>query len=114
LGRGSGGCVFLAKRAEGVVDFLLRASGNAHRAYRRAAVEPGRANGRQVFGLLRPGLALLAGSSLAQCIGDAEALAFGTAVADDDIIVGRARAGVGAIDDDLPRLGALGGGGRGR
>ena len=56
-------------------------------------------------------------AACAQLLGDAVALALGLARADHDLVVGRARAGIGAVDDDLADLRLLcasaGGGERG-
>ena len=88
-------------RTPGAVDSAGR-SRYARRADRRAAVDPGRADGLEAArALLAHACARLERAALAKRLGDAVALALGLAGADHDLVVGRARAGVGAIDDDL-------------
>ena len=55
----------------------------------------------KLLALLRPGLARLERAARAEALGNAIALAFGLARAHHDLVVGRARAGIGAVDDDL-------------
>ena len=102
--------VAFAAIAEGAVDFLLRTAGIAARANRRATADAGCASGS--LGLLGPRLTFLKRARFAQDFGNAETLGLGAACADHDIVVGRTRARIGAIDDDFaPALGVRRGAG---
>src|SRR6185369_16753193 len=84
-----------------LADDLRQAARIAARAYWRAAVRAGVPDGFQYLRLARPGLAHLRRTAWAIALRDAVAVGLRLAGADDDLVVGRARARVVAIDDDL-------------
>src|SRR6187397_2488994 len=86
---------------ERLVDQLLGAASKAGWADRRTAVDAILAIGFESDRLVCPGFARLARSALTVAFRDAKPLALRLASANHHLIVGRARAGIGTIDDDL-------------
>src|SRR3954464_7517577 len=89
----------LAALLPGLLDDLGQAAGVARRADRRAAVDSGRADRLDRLRPDRPRFTRLLRAGLAITLWDAEALAFRTAGADHDLVVGRARAWIVAVND---------------
>ena len=85
----------------GLVDHLLHAAGVAGRPDRRAAVDAGASDASRMLRALLAQAVRCARPAFAKPFRDAVALCLGPARADHDFVVGRARAGVGAVNDDL-------------
>src|SRR4249919_1564522 len=91
----------LAALLERLVDQLLGAASEACRADRRTAVDAIPAIGFEGNRLVGPGFARLARPALPIALGNAKPLALWLSRTDHHFVVGRARAGIGAIDNDL-------------
>src|SRR5437016_4902791 len=91
-----------------LADHLGQAPGVAGRANRRAAVDSGRADRFEDPRLSRPGFSFLARAAWPQLLGDAVAFGLGSARADDDLVVGRARARVVTVNNDFGDVALLG------
>src|SRR4029078_3868440 len=91
----------LARFPARLLDLLRQATGEPARSDRRAAVRSGRSDILHRARLVGPGGLLLASAAGAILLRQAIALGFGAARADDDLVVGRARARIVAVNDDF-------------